>query len=117
MRNHFYPARKAEYVTRARLAELGLTKNDIGERDFAFRPEVEEVEEVEIDDAVEAIAFGNLLSPAEEARAKAKAQVEAAAQQALETDRLVVSRHISSSFFRWSEAIEFAQTKYGVLTQ
>ncbi|KAF3764877.1 hypothetical protein M406DRAFT_259016 [Cryphonectria parasitica EP155] len=36
MRNHFFPNRKAEYMTRARLSELGLTKQDIGERDYMF---------------------------------------------------------------------------------
>lgn len=36
MRNHFFPNRKAEYMTTARFAELGLSKRDIGERDYTF---------------------------------------------------------------------------------
>lgn len=95
MRNHFFPNRKAEYVTRARLAELGLTKDDIGERDYTFRLEVQEVERV-FDDAVEAVAFGGLNAieaPSDDmwARAEAKAKAEAAAAQAFQLEQLVVS--------------------------
>lgn len=57
MRNHFFPNRKAEYMTRERFAELGLTKADVGERDFTFRPVVEQ-EEIIFDDAVDAVTFG-----------------------------------------------------------
>ncbi|KAK0730569.1 hypothetical protein B0H67DRAFT_639057 [Lasiosphaeris hirsuta] len=43
MRNEWFPSKKAEYMTAARFQELGLTRNDIGDRDrgFAtFMPEV-----------------------------------------------------------------------------
>lgn len=99
MRNQFFPRRKAEYMTRGRFAELGLTKNDIGERDFSFRPEVEEVEEF-YDDAVEAVAFGgaaSLNAPVDNVWTRAKAEAEAAAAQALELDQVVVSFSPSSS--------------------
>lgn len=36
MRNQWYPANKAEYMTRQRFRELGLTEEDVGERDRAF---------------------------------------------------------------------------------
>ncbi|KAL8388410.1 hypothetical protein RB595_009265 [Gaeumannomyces hyphopodioides] len=36
MRNMWYPSRKAEYMTAARFAELGLTRDAIGERDPLF---------------------------------------------------------------------------------
>ncbi|KAL8322205.1 hypothetical protein RB593_004304 [Gaeumannomyces tritici] len=36
MRNMWYPSRKAEYMTTARFAELGLTRDAIGERDPLF---------------------------------------------------------------------------------
>lgn len=55
MRNQWYPTKKAEFMTDARLKELGLTKNDIGERDPMFGMQIE-VEEELVDDAVEAVA-------------------------------------------------------------
>ncbi|KAM7211440.1 hypothetical protein V8F06_013171 [Rhypophila decipiens] len=36
MRNQWYPANKAEYMTRQRFQELGLTEEDVGDRDRAF---------------------------------------------------------------------------------
>ncbi|KAL1838389.1 hypothetical protein VTJ49DRAFT_2701 [Mycothermus thermophilus] len=36
MRNEWYPKKQAEYMTAARFRELGLTRNDIGERDPTF---------------------------------------------------------------------------------
>ncbi|GAB1311190.1 Ribosomal protein L9 domain-containing protein [Madurella fahalii] len=36
MRNEWYPRKKAEYMTAARFRELGLSRNDIGDRDAAF---------------------------------------------------------------------------------
>lgn len=55
MRNDFYPTSKAEYMTRERFKELGLTKADIGVRDFAFG--VQRVfEDENIEDAVEHVA-------------------------------------------------------------
>ncbi|KAK4105958.1 hypothetical protein N658DRAFT_490564 [Parathielavia hyrcaniae] len=47
MRNEWYPKKKAEYMTAARFRELGLTRDDIGERDVAFGT----IEAVELDDA------------------------------------------------------------------
>jgi len=38
MRNEWYPAKKAEYMTAQRFRELGLTRRDIGERDRSFVP-------------------------------------------------------------------------------
>lgn len=96
MRNEFFPRHRAEYMTRERLAELGLTRDDIGERDYSFRPEVEEAEQL-IDDAVEAVAFGagaggaHVAPPVDDIWARARAQAEAAAAQALELEQLVVS--------------------------
>ncbi|ROW11455.1 hypothetical protein VMCG_01514 [Cytospora schulzeri] len=55
MRNIWYPTKKAEYVTASRLQQLGLTKNDIGERDPMYGMQVEMEEEV-VGDAVEAVA-------------------------------------------------------------
>lgn len=55
MRDQWYPRKKAEYMTGARLKELGLTKNDIGERDPMFGMQIEMEEEL-VDDAVEAVA-------------------------------------------------------------
>jgi Ribosomal protein L9, N-terminal domain len=36
MRNAWYPKKKAEYMTATRFQEMGLTRQDIGERDRAF---------------------------------------------------------------------------------
>jgi hypothetical protein len=49
MRNEWFPQKKAEYMTIARFAELGLTKSDVGEPDpaFAIRPALEDAEEGE----------------------------------------------------------------------
>jgi hypothetical protein len=55
MRNIWYPTKKAEYVTTARLQQLGLSKSDIGERDPMFGMQVEVEEEI-VEDAVEAVA-------------------------------------------------------------
>lgn len=55
MRNIWYPTKKAEYVTPSRLQQLGLSKNDIGERDPLYGMQVEIEEEV-VEDAVEAVA-------------------------------------------------------------
>lgn len=62
MRNHFFPCGKAEYLTRQRMAELGVTKNDIGQRDSNFRVKTLEVE-YEIEDAVDAVAFATPNDP------------------------------------------------------
>ena len=45
MRNFWFPAKKAEYMTAARFAELGVGRNDIGKRDTEFGLEVESQEE------------------------------------------------------------------------
>lgn len=55
MRNLWYPTKKAEFMTDARFKELGLTKNDVGERDPMFGMQIEMEEEL-VDDAVEAVA-------------------------------------------------------------
>lgn len=55
MRNLWYPTKKAEFMTDARFKELGLTKNDVGERDPMFGMQIEMKEEL-VDDAVEAVA-------------------------------------------------------------
>jgi hypothetical protein len=48
MRNQWYPKKKAEYMTPSRFHELGLTHDDIGERDTAFGTvAAEEFEEVQ----------------------------------------------------------------------
>lgn len=49
MRNEWYPAKKAEYMTAQRFKDLGLTRRDIGERDRSFVPlaELETAEEHE----------------------------------------------------------------------
>ncbi|KAL1874390.1 hypothetical protein VTK73DRAFT_363 [Phialemonium thermophilum] len=39
MRNQWFPAGKAEYMTPTRLQGLGLTRKDVGERDLAFGTE------------------------------------------------------------------------------
>lgn len=57
MRNQFFPTRKAEYMTDARFRELGLTKADIGERDFTFRIATGDGLE-DIQDVVELVAGG-----------------------------------------------------------
>lgn len=36
MRNEWFPQKKAEYMTESRFRELGLTRDDIGERDPSF---------------------------------------------------------------------------------
>ncbi|KAM7197662.1 hypothetical protein V8F20_006552 [Naviculisporaceae sp. PSN 640] len=48
MRNQWYPAGKAEYMTRQRFQELGLAEDDVGERDrtFGVVNEVEEEDEI-----------------------------------------------------------------------
>jgi len=50
MRNQWYPANKAEYMTRQRLKELGLNEEDVGERDRAYGvvTQMDEVEEQEV---------------------------------------------------------------------
>lgn len=55
MRNMWYPTKKAEYMTAARLQQLGLSKTDIGERDPMYGMQIEMEEEV-VEDAVEAVA-------------------------------------------------------------
>lgn len=55
MRNKWYPTKKAEFMTDARLKELGLSKNDVGERDPMFGMQIE-IEEELVEDAVEAVA-------------------------------------------------------------
>ncbi|KUI60452.1 hypothetical protein VP1G_07641 [Cytospora mali] len=55
MRNMWYPTKKAEYMTTARLQQLGLSKTDIGERDPMYGMQVEMEEEI-VEDAVEAVA-------------------------------------------------------------
>ena len=55
MRNLWYPTKKAEYMTAARLQQLGLSKTDIGERDPLFGMQVE-IDENVVEDAVEAVA-------------------------------------------------------------
>lgn len=55
MRNLWYPRKKAEFMTSARMKELGLTKNDIGVRDPMFGMQIETKEEL-VTDAVEAVA-------------------------------------------------------------
>lgn len=62
MRNSFFPRGKAEYLTRERMAELGVTKSHIGHRDPNFRVETHEVVH-EIEDAVDAIAFATPSDP------------------------------------------------------
>lgn len=95
MRNHFFPSRKAEYMTRARFAELGLTKNDVGERDFTFRPALEQ-EELFFDDAVDAIANGGALPAGVNAFAPA---LEAPKRQpAMEVEQLAVSLTLGLGF-------------------
>lgn len=54
MRNDFYPTSKAEYMTRERFQELGLTMADIGMRDTAFG--VIRTFDDDIKDAVEHVA-------------------------------------------------------------
>lgn len=55
MRNIWYPTKKAEFMTDTRMKQLGLTKNDVGERDPMFGMQLELEEEL-VDDAVEAVA-------------------------------------------------------------
>lgn len=55
MRNDFYPLSKAEYMTKERMKELGVTKDDIGERDTGFGV-TKVFEEEHIGDAVEHVA-------------------------------------------------------------
>lgn len=55
MRNLWYPTKKAEYMTTARMQQLKISKTDIGERDPLFGTQVEIEEEV-IGDAVDAVA-------------------------------------------------------------
>lgn len=55
MRNLWYPTKKAEFMTASRFKELGLSKNDVGERDPMFGMQIEFEEEV-VQDAVEAVA-------------------------------------------------------------
>lgn len=55
MRNLWYPTKKAEFMTDSRFKQLGLTKNDVGERDPMFGVQIEMEEEL-VDDAVEAVA-------------------------------------------------------------
>lgn len=63
MRNLWYPRKTAEFMTAARFKELGLTKNDVGERDPMFGMQIEMEEEL-IDDAVEAVAGFSAGAPA-----------------------------------------------------
>ncbi|KAG8164684.1 hypothetical protein KVR01_004959 [Diaporthe batatas] len=55
MRNLWYPTKKAEFMTDTRMKQLGLTKDDVGQRDPMFGMQLEFEEEL-IDDAVEAVA-------------------------------------------------------------
>lgn len=56
MRNNLFVAEQAEYMTRERFKELGLSKSDIGERDTQFGVNRRQ-EEVELpEDAVEHVA-------------------------------------------------------------
>jgi hypothetical protein len=56
MRNLWYHRKQAEYMTAARFQELGLTKDDIGERDFLFGTMVAEPEEAQAAAAIDAAA-------------------------------------------------------------
>lgn len=65
MRNSLYSTNKAEYMTRERFKELGLSPNDIGERDARFGTErQQEVEEVLPEDAIEHVAGLGAEAPA-----------------------------------------------------
>lgn len=65
MRNSLYSTNKAEYMTRERFKELGLSPNDIGERDARFGTErQQEVEEVLPEDAIEHVAGFDAEAPA-----------------------------------------------------
>ncbi|CAN8099033.1 unnamed protein product [Discula destructiva] len=55
MRNDFYPKSIAEYMTPQRLKALGLSKDDIGERDTQYGLN-RQLQEEDIEDAVEHIA-------------------------------------------------------------
>jgi hypothetical protein len=52
MRNQWFPAKKAEYMTASRFQELGLTRRDIGDRDATYgtleAAEVEVIPEPEV---------------------------------------------------------------------
>jgi len=63
MRNQWYPSNKAEYMTAARFQELGLTRDDVGERDTTFgtaEPVLEELDVVEEVQAAPAIEIQGL---------------------------------------------------------
>lgn len=75
MRDQWYPRKKAEYMTHARLKELGLTKNDIGERDPMFGTQIEMEEEL-VDDAVEAVAGLSTAAAVQAPRAAAEPALE-----------------------------------------
>lgn len=79
MRNSLYSTNKAEYMTRERFRELGLSPNDIGERDARFGTErQQEVEVLLPEDAIEHVAgFG--------------AEAPAAPVPAMEVEQLAVS--------------------------
>lgn len=48
MRNKWFPSNKAEYMTAIRFQELGLTREDVGERDTTFGTGLSEADEFDI---------------------------------------------------------------------
>jgi hypothetical protein len=49
MRNEWFPSKKAEYMTKARFIELGVTRSDVSQRDALFGLGDREVVESEAD--------------------------------------------------------------------
>lgn len=65
MRNSLYSTNKAEYMTRERFKELGLSLKDVGERDSRFGTERQQEVQAELpEDAIEHVAgFGTSAAP------------------------------------------------------
>lgn len=90
MRNQWYPTKKAEFMTIARMKELGLTKNDVGERDPMFGMQIEMEEEL-VDDAVEAVAGLKTGAPALGTAARQPALESPSHTPAVEIEHVAVS--------------------------
>lgn len=56
MRNQWFPAGKAEYMTAPRFQELGLTRDDVGERDPLFGTTAPLADELEVAEETKAPA-------------------------------------------------------------
>jgi hypothetical protein len=65
MRNEWFPAMKAEYMTASRFRELGLTREDIGDRDTTFgtMAAADDIEDTPVFEAPKAVLTTSVCIP------------------------------------------------------